>query len=95
MLLLAARTGFHRKIPPWISAAGFSGRSEVTRTPDLMLPKVCRCLQPALYRPLWPFPLARPVLSGTSLPWLFQRKIPPFGICVGWDSVYLKKFRPV
>ena len=88
MPLLAARAGSHRKIPPWISAAGFSGRSEVTRTPDIMLPNVCRCLQPALCRPLWPFPLARPVLFGTLLPWLFQENLSSFGICMGLDSVY-------
>mgnify|MGYP001662363587 CR=1 FL=1 len=88
MLLLAARTGFHRKIPPWISTAGFSGRSEVTRTPDIMLPNVCRCLQPALYRPLWPFPLLRPFLFSTLLPCVFQAKLSPFGMGVGLDSVY-------
>ena len=88
MLLLAARTGFHRKIPPWISTAGFSGRSEVTRTPDIMLPNLCLNLQGAIHSPLWPFPLARPVLFGTLLPCVFQGKIQPFGICMGWDSVY-------
>ena len=88
MLLLTARTGLHRKIPPWISTAGFSGRSEVTRTPDIMLPNVCRCLQPALCRPLWPFPLLGRFLFRTLLPCVFQGKIPPFGICMGLDSVY-------
>ena len=76
------------KIPPRISTAGFSGRSEVTRTPDIMLPNVCRCLQPALYRPLWPFPLLRQFIFDTLLPCVFQGKIPSFGICMGWDSVY-------
>ena len=88
MPLLAARAGSHRKIPPWISAAGFSGRSEVTRTPDIMLSNACRCLQPALYRPLWPFPLLRQFIFDILLPWLFQGKISSFGICVGSDSVY-------
>ena len=76
------------KIPPRISTAGFSGRSEVTRTPDIMLPNVCRNLQPTLFRPLWPFPRLGQFLFNTLLPCLFQEILSPFGICVGLDSVY-------
>ena len=88
MPLLAARAGLHRKIPPWISTAGFPDRSEVTRTPDIMLPNVCLNLQEALLRPLWCFPALLQFLFETLLPWLFQGKISSFGICMGWDSVY-------
>ena len=88
MLLLAARTGLHRKIPPRISAAGFSGRSEVTRTPDIMLPNLCLNLQEALLRPLWCFPALLRFLFETLLPCLFQTPLSSFGICVGWNSVY-------
>ena len=52
------------------------------------VPNVCRNLQPALFRPLWPFPLLRQFLFNTLLPCLFQETLSSFGICVGLDSVY-------
>ncbi|MEE0796690.1 MAG: hypothetical protein UIJ88_02545, partial [Anaerovoracaceae bacterium] len=45
-------------------------------------------LQPALYRPLWPFPLLRQFLFNTLLPCLLQETLSSFGICAGLDSVY-------
>ena len=76
------------KIPPRISTAGFSGRSEVTRTPDIMLPNVCLNLQLALLHPLWRFPMLRQFLFDTLSPCLFQENLSSFGICVGLNSVY-------
>ena len=66
---------------------GFGPRWE-TRTPGLMVPNVCRNLQSAIFRPLWPFPLLGQFLFRTLLPCLFQETLSPFGICVGLDSVY-------
>ena len=76
------------KIPPRISTAGFSGRSEVTRTPDIMLPNLCLNLQADLCRPLWRFPALLRFLFVTLLPCLFQASLSSFGICVGLNSVY-------
>ena len=71
----------------WCFEAIF-GPSGETRTPGILLPNVCRNLQPALYRPLWPFPLLGQFLFKTLLPCLFQETLSSFGICVGLDSVY-------
>ena len=43
------------KIPPRISTAGFSGRSEVTRTPDIMLPNLSGKLFLLVYSDFRPF----------------------------------------
>ena len=64
------------------------GPSGETRTPGILLPNVCRNLQPTLFRPLWPFPLLGQFLFNTLLPCLFQETLSSFGICVGLDSVY-------
>ena len=58
------------------------------RMSERRFPNVCLNLQPALYRPLWPFPLLGRFLFNTLLPCLFQETLSPFGICVGLDSVY-------
>ena len=65
-----------------------SGPRWETRTPGLMVPNVCLNLQPALYRPLWPFPLLRQFIFDTLLPCVLQAKLSPFGMGVGLDSVY-------
>ena len=64
------------------------GPSGETRTPGILLPNVCLNLQPALFRPRWPFPLLRQFLFNTLLPCLFQETLSSFGICMGLDSVY-------
>lgn len=64
------------------------GRSGETRTRGIHIPNVCLNLQPALFRPLWPFPLLGQFLFRTLLPCLFQETLSSFGICVGLDSVY-------
>lgn len=64
------------------------GRSGGIRTHGIHIPNVCRNFQPALYRPLWPFPLLGQFLFRTLLPCLFQETLSSFGICVGLDSVY-------
>ena len=76
--------------PTWKIKFGFLsfGPSGETRTPGILLPNVCRNLQPALYRPLWHFPLLRQFLFNTLSPCLFQGNLSSFGICVGLDSVY-------
>ena len=61
---------------------------EVVGWPGRILPNVCRNLQPALFRPLWPFPLLGQFLFNTLLPCVFQAKLSPFGMGVGLDSVY-------
>ena len=70
---------------------GFSakgGPSDRIRTCGILLPNVCLNLQPALYRPFWPFPLLRQFLFNTLLPCVFQTKLSPFGMGVGLNSVY-------
>ena len=68
---------------------GFPGFPKATaRTWASRSQNVCLNLQPALYRPLWPFPLLRQFIFDTLLPCVFQAKLSPFGIGVGLDSVY-------
>ena len=64
------------------------GRSGETRTRGIHIPNVCLNLQPALFRPLWPFPLLGQFFFRTLFPCLFQETLSSFGICVGLDSVY-------
>ena len=66
----------------------FFGRGDRIRTRGILVPNVCLNLQPALYRPLWPFPLLQQFLFDTLLPCVFQAKLSPFGVGVGLDSVY-------
>lgn len=64
------------------------GRSEVIRTPGILLPNLCLNLQQDLLRPLWRFPALLRFLFGTLLPCSFQTPLSSFGICVGLNSVY-------
>lgn len=64
------------------------GRSGGIRTHGIHIPNVCRNLQPAIFRPLWPFPLLGQFLFNTLLPCVFQAKLSSFGMGVGLDSVY-------
>lgn len=64
------------------------GRSEVIRTPGILLPNLCLNLQEALLRSLWRFPALLRFLFGTLLACLFQAPLSAFGICVGLNSVY-------
>ena len=64
------------------------GRSEVIRTPGILLPNLCLNLQTGLLHPLWRFPALLRFLFGTLLPCLFQPPLSAFGICVGLNSVY-------
>ena len=76
------------KSPEIIGFQEIFGPSVEARTPGSLLPNVCRNLQSALYRPLWPFPLLRQFIFDTLLPCVFQAKLSPFGMGVGLDSVY-------
>ncbi len=58
------------------------------RMSERKFPNVCLNLQPALFRPLLPFPLLGQFLFNTLLPCSFQETLSSFGICVGLDSVY-------
>lgn len=64
------------------------GRSEVIRTPGILLPNLCLNLQAELSRTLWRFPSLLRFLFETLLPCLFQTQLSSFGICVGLNSVY-------
>ena len=66
----------------------FFSRGDRIRTRGILVPNVCLNLPPALYRPLWPFPLLQQFLFDTLLACVFQIKLSPFGMDVGLDSVY-------
>ena len=59
------------------------GRSEVIRTPGILLPNLCLNLQAELSRTLWRFLSLQQFLFGTFLPCLFQAPLSAFGICMG------------
>ena len=59
-----------------------------------ILPNLCLNLQAELCRTLWHFPALLRFLFETLLPCSFQTPLSSFGICVGWNSVYKKCFRP-
>lgn len=83
---------YYRKKSPYSTIVSMiqygDGRSEVTRTPGILLPNLCLNLQEALLRPLWRFPALLQFLFGTLLPCSLQALLSSFGICVGLNSVY-------
>ena len=64
------------------------GPSGETRTPGILLPKMCPYFQIALLYPVQRFPMLHQFLFRTLLPCLFQGILSSLGIYVGWDSVY-------